>query len=109
VLCPQEALLGWAAVAAVATLLLWRARRRWLLWCGLAVAAAGAIYYPAVMAHRPQHYYALFEFLASSLAVGAGLVAAVAGALGLGAPAPTMPPPGDPAEPDAAPVRRGRK
>ena len=87
-LFPVEALAGWAAVAAVAALLAWRFRRGRLLWGGLALTAAGAIYYPAVMAHRPPNYYALFEFLATSFAVGAGLVAAAVGGFGLWASAP---------------------
>ena len=82
-LIPAEALAGWAVVAVLAAVLVWQSRRHWLLWCGLAVAAAGAIYHPTVMANRPEHYYALLEFLASSLAVGAGLVAAAVGGIRL--------------------------
>jgi hypothetical protein len=41
------------------------------------------------MANRPPNYYALLEFLASSLAVGAGLVSAVVGAFWLLSPEPS--------------------
>jgi hypothetical protein len=33
------------------------------------------------MAHRPQHYYALLEFLASTAAIGAGFVIALIGVI----------------------------
>ena len=73
-LLPWEAVLGWVALAVVAALAVrWRPRFR-LTWSGLALAAAGAVYYWAVMAHRPVNYYALFEGLASFVAIGAGLV-----------------------------------
>ena len=77
-------------VLVVAALLTY-SRRYWPVWCGLGVAACGAIYYPFVMANRPPHYYALLEFLASSLAVGAGLVSAVVGVLWLWSPEPSRP------------------
>jgi hypothetical protein len=82
-LFPAETLMGWAAAAVLTGLLVWRAPRHWLLWGGLALMVSGAVYYPAVMAHRPQHYYALLEFLVSSLAFASGLVAAAVGAFRL--------------------------
>jgi hypothetical protein len=80
---PWEALAGWLAVAILAGSLARRFRRWSLVWCGLGVAAAGMIYYPSVMAHRPQYYYALLEFLASSTAIGAGVVITFVGTLRL--------------------------
>jgi hypothetical protein len=80
---PWEALAGWLAVAILAGSLARRFRRWNLVWCGLGVTIAGVIYYPSVMAHRPQHYYALLEFLASSFAFGAGVVIAFVGVLRL--------------------------
>jgi hypothetical protein len=79
VLFPWEALVGWLAVAILAGALAYCFRRWTLVWCGIGVAAAGLIYYSAVMAHRPQHYYALLEFLASTAAIGAGFVIALIG------------------------------
>jgi hypothetical protein len=82
-LVPVEALASWSLLAVLAALLVWRWRRHWLIWCGLAVATAGAVYMPSVMAHRPEHYYALLEFLASTTAAGAGLVMVAVGVVRL--------------------------
>jgi hypothetical protein len=76
-----------------------RSRKYWPVWCGLAIAAFGAVYLPAVMANRPPLYYALLEFLASAVAIGGGVVAAVVGALWALSPDPTAPPPNTHAEP----------
>jgi len=89
VLLPVEAAMGWAVVVLVVAALLTYSRRYWPVWCGLGVAACGAIYYPFVMANA--NYYALLEFLASSLAVGAGLVSAVVGVFWLLSLEPSRP------------------
>ena len=80
-LFPIEAVVGWAGLLLLAVGLSWRFRRYWPVWCSLGIALCGAIYYPAVMANRPLHYYALLEFLAAAATLGGGLVLAVVGLL----------------------------
>lgn len=105
-LLPAEALGGWTAVAVVTALIVRRYPRYWLLWCGLALAAAGAIYLPAVMAHRPPNYYALLEFLVSIVALAGGLVAALVGGFASGRSAPAAPPGDHPTKPAHSPDTR---
>jgi hypothetical protein len=83
VLFPTAALVTWTLLAVLSAGLVWRWPRHWRIWCGLAIIGAGAVYLPAVMAIRPENYYALLEFLTSSMAVGAGLVLAAVGAFRL--------------------------
>jgi hypothetical protein len=80
-LLPTETLIGWVLSGLATALLVRRFPRRWLLWCGLGLIAAGAVYFPFVMLHRPPNYYAILEFLASCGAIGAGLLATAVGAI----------------------------
>ena len=107
-LLPVVAVAGWIAVALVVTLLVGYVRKYWMAWCGLGIAACGAIYYPSMMAIRPPYYYAILEGLASAVAIGSGFIMAVVGvSWGLSAE-PSRYPTNKHAEPSAAPDPEGK-
>jgi len=78
-LFPTETLELWAAFALLAAVLLVFWPRHWLLWYGLTFMAAGFVYFPFVMAQRPNNYYAILEFFTSITAISSGLITAAVG------------------------------
>ena len=74
-LLPNDALIGWAAIAVPTAIAVWRWPRNRAIWLGLAIATAGFVYAYAVMANRPHNYYAILEVYAGGFAMAVGTAA----------------------------------